>query len=74
MLTSTKLIHKFKYNYKIIFCLGIPDQQSVYDRIKELMPDQSLVNVNVLKANADSLEYTIEVSSVYEQLRKEGLI
>lgn len=53
---------------------GIPDKTNVHERIKELIPDQTLLEVNVIKANAEDMEFLIQVPSVYDELKKEGLM
>lgn len=46
----------------------------MHERIKELIPDQTLLEVNVTKANAEDMEFLIQVPSVYDELKKEGLM
>lgn len=53
---------------------GIPDKTNMHERIKELIPDQTLLEVNVIKANAEDMEFLIQVPSVYDELKKEGLM
>lgn len=71
-------LRKLKFHlYAFWHCVsntGIPDKTNVHERIKELIPDQTSVEVNVTKANADDMEFLIKVPSVYEELKKEGLM
>ncbi|XP_050292758.1 tudor domain-containing protein 1 isoform X2 [Anthonomus grandis grandis] len=53
---------------------GLPDKQAVSDRLKELCADDTELEVILKRYVEDEMKYLIEIPSVYEQLREEGLL
>ncbi|XP_076259996.1 uncharacterized protein LOC143196224 isoform X2 [Rhynchophorus ferrugineus] len=55
---------------------GIPkdQEQKVYDRLKELLPDDSILEVDVKTGINEDFEYGIEIPSIYAKLKEEKLL
>ena len=57
------------------FVQGIPDSDEVKNKLSELIPDESILEVD-LKTDLDEekTQFGIEIPEIYEQLKSEGLM
>ncbi|XP_019758873.2 tudor domain-containing protein 1 isoform X2 [Dendroctonus ponderosae] len=53
---------------------GIPDDPNVHKRLTELIPDESILEVDVTQSSDEEFKCKIEIPSIFSKLRQEGLI
>lgn len=56
------------------YFIGIPHNEKVHNRLKELVEDAGVLEVNIKNDINEDFQYGIEIPSVYEILKQENLI